>query len=153
MLLHIISFRLRWFWTEKEEFSLGGTIIQFCLQTLSFENLWLNFTYQFPILCFYKKNMFESKDEMPRFDHVTFHENSKYGRENYWASGWFSFFSVHFHILPTKLYKDKKNSNLRFLVTFPPMIWIFMKGEGDEIKSKQASKRDRTLPKFLNCHL
>ena len=100
-----------------------------------------------------KKNMFESKVETPRFDHVTFHENSKYGRENYWASGWFSFFSVHFHILPTKLYKDKKNSNLRFLVTFPPMIWIFMTGEGDEIKSKQASKRDRTLPKFLNCHL
>ena len=29
---------------------------------------------------------------------------------------------------------------------FPPMIWIFMEGEGDEIKSKQASKRDRTLP-------
>ena len=102
---------------------------------------------------FLQKNMFESKVETPRFDHVTFHENSKYGRENYWASGWFSFFSVHFHILPTKLYKDKKNSNLRFLVTFPPMIWIFMKGEGDEIKSKQASKRDRTLPKFLNCHL
>ena len=25
------------------------------------------------------------------------------------------------------------------------MIWIFMEGEGDEIKSKQASKRDRTL--------
>ena len=28
---------------------------------------------------------------------------------------------------------------------FPPMIWIFMEGEGDEIKSKQASKRDTTL--------
>ena len=27
------------------------------------------------------------------------------------------------------------------------MIWIFMVGEGDEIKSKQASKRDRTLLK------
>ena len=26
------------------------------------------------------------------------------------------------------------------------MIWIFMESEGDEIKSKQASKRDRTLP-------
>ena len=24
--------------------------------------------------------------------------------------------------------------------------WIFMEGEGDEIKSKQASKRNRTLP-------
>ena len=29
---------------------------------------------------------------------------------------------------------------------FPPIIWIFMEGEGDNIKSKQASKRDRTLP-------
>ena len=35
------------------------------------------------------------------------------------------------------------NSNQRFSVIFPPMIWIFMEGEGDEIKSKQASKRDR----------
>ena len=32
---------------------------------------------------FLQKNMFESKVETPRFDHVTFHENSKYGRENY----------------------------------------------------------------------
>ena len=37
------------------------------------------------------------------------------------------------------------DSNSRFSVIFPPMIWIFMEGEGDEIKSKQASKRDRTL--------
>ena len=29
---------------------------------------------------------------------------------------------------------------------FPAHDWIFMEGEGDEIKSKQASKRDRTLP-------
>ena len=34
----------------------------------------------------------------------------------------------------------------RFSVIFPPMVWIFMEGEGDEIKSKQASKRGRTLP-------
>ena len=26
------------------------------------------------------------------------------------------------------------------------MIWIFMESEGGEIKSKQASKKDRTLP-------
>ena len=26
------------------------------------------------------------------------------------------------------------------------MIWIFMEDEGDKIKSKQASKKDRTLP-------
>ena len=30
--------------------------------------------------------------------------------------------------------------NRRFSVIFPPMIWIFMEGEGDKIKSKQASK-------------
>ena len=30
----------------------------------------------------------------------------------------------------------------KFSVIFPPMIWIFMEGEGDEINSKQASKRD-----------
>ena len=32
---------------------------------------------------------------------------------------------------------------------FPPMIWIFMESEGDEIKSKQASKRDSTLLLFV----
>ena len=37
------------------------------------------------------------------------------------------------------------DSNPRFSVIFPPMTWIFMEGEGDEIKLKQASKRDRTL--------
>ena len=40
-----------------------------------------------------------------------------------------------------------RDSNSRFSVIFPPMISIFMQGEGDEIKSKQASKRDRTLTK------
>ena len=30
-------------------------------------------------------------------------------------------------------------------VIFPPTIWIFTEGEGDKIKSKQPSKRDRTL--------
>ena len=38
--------------------------------------------------------------------------------------------------------------NPRFSVIFPPMIWIFMESEGDKIKSKQGSKRDRTLPVF-----
>ena len=36
--------------------------------------------------------------------------------------------------------------NSWFSVIFPAMIWIFMEDEGDEINSKQASKRDRTLP-------
>ena len=44
------------------------------------------------------------------------------------------------------------DSNPRFSVFFPPMIWIFTKGEGDKIKSKQASKRDRTLPSFNQEH-
>ena len=35
--------------------------------------------------------------------------------------------------------------NHGFLVIFPPMIWIFMGSEEDEIKSKQASKKVRTL--------
>ena len=55
--------------------------------------------------------------------------------------------------LKMKRKKDKKNLtfrsgdlNPRFSVIFPPMIWIFMEGEGDKIKSKQASKKDRTLP-------
>ena len=38
-----------------------------------------------------------------------------------------------------------RNWNLRFSVIFPPTIWIVIKDEGDEIKSKQAAKRDRTL--------
>ena len=42
---------------------------------------------------------------------------------------------------------QSRDLNLRFSVIFPPMIWIFMQGEGDEIKSKHASKRDRTLTK------
>ena len=37
------------------------------------------------------------------------------------------------------------DSNPRFSVIFQPMISIFMEGEGDEIKSKQPSKRDGTL--------
>ena len=36
--------------------------------------------------------------------------------------------------------------NPRFSVIFPPMIWILMDGEDYKIKSKQASKRGRTLP-------
>ena len=54
--------------------------------------------------------------------------------------------------LKMKRKKDKKiltcrseNLNPRFSVIFPPMIWIFMWSEEPEIKSKQASKRDRTL--------
>ena len=42
--------------------------------------------------------------------------------------------------------------NPRFSVIFPPMIWIFMESEEPEIKSKQASFRDRTLkymPKLI----
>ena len=45
-----------------------------------------------------------------------------------------------------KLTFQSGDLNPRFSVIFPPMIWIFMEGEGEEIKSKQASKRDRTLP-------
>ena len=39
--------------------------------------------------------------------------------------------------------------NPRFSVIFPPMIWIFMESEEPEIKWKQASKRDRTLPNIM----
>ena len=42
--------------------------------------------------------------------------------------------------------------NPRFSVIFPPMIWIFMESEKPEIKSKQASKRDRTLSMFFSQH-
>ena len=44
-----------------------------------------------------------------------------------------------------KLTFQSRDLNPRFSVIFPPMIWIFMEGEGDEIKSTQASKRDGTL--------
>ena len=37
-----------------------------------------------------------------------------------------------------------RDLNPRFSVIFPPMIWIFMESEEGEIKSKQASKKDRT---------
>ena len=40
-----------------------------------------------------------------------------------------------------------RDLNARFSEIFMPMI--FMEGEGDEIKSKQASKRDRTLLKQI----
>ena len=33
----------------------------------------------------------------------------------------------------------------QIFIIFLPMIWIFMEGEGNESKSKQTSKRDRTL--------
>ena len=42
--------------------------------------------------------------------------------------------------------------NPRFSVIFPPMIWIFMWSEEPEIKSKQASKRDRTLIGVFPTH-
>ena len=38
--------------------------------------------------------------------------------------------------------------NPRFSVIFRPIIWIFMGSEEDEIKSKHASKRDRSLTHF-----
>ena len=42
-----------------------------------------------------------------------------------------------------------RDLNPRFPIIFPPMTWIFIEGEGDEIKSKQASKIDMTLsPNF-----
>ena len=44
--------------------------------------------------------------------------------------------------------------NPRFSVIFSPMIWIFMWSEEPEIKSKPASKRDRTLQcTYVNYHL
>ena len=61
---------------------------------------------------------------------------------------------IHFCVKNLKM-KRKKNKifltfrsgdlNPRFSVIFPPMIWIFMESEEPEIKSKQASKKDRTL--------
>ena len=38
-----------------------------------------------------------------------------------------------------------ERKNPRFSVIFPPMIWIFIGSKEPDIKSKQASKRDRTL--------
>ena len=62
---------------------------------------------------------------------------------------------AQFCVKNLKMKRKKKNKifltfwsgdlNPIFSVIFPPMIWIFMGGEGNEIKSKQASKRDRTL--------
>ena len=34
---------------------------------------------------------------------------------------------------------------------FPPLIWIFREGEGDEIKSRQPSKRDKDFNKYIHC--
>ena len=52
--------------------------------------------------------------------------------------------------------KDKKiltfwsgDLNPGFSVIFPPMIWIFMGGEEDETKSKNASKKNTTLPQII----
>ena len=54
--------------------------------------------------------------------------------------------------LKVKRKKDKNfltfwsgDLNPRFLVIFLPMISVFMSSEEPKIKSKQASKRDRTL--------
>ena len=58
--------------------------------------------------------------------------------------------------LKMKRKKDKKiltwDLNPRFSVIFPPMIWIWIWSEEPDVKSKQASKRDRTLylPKAIN---
>ena len=42
------------------------------------------------------------------------------------------------------------DSNPRFLVIFPPTIWIFMDVEGDKIKSRLGSKNFLTLTKAVN---
>ena len=42
-----------------------------------------------------------------------------------------------------------RDLNPRFLVIFLPMIWIFMESEKYIIKSKQASKKDRTLLTYV----
>ena len=42
--------------------------------------------------------------------------------------------------------------NPRFSVIFLSMIWIFMESVEPEIKSKQASKRDRALKKWPAEH-
>ena len=108
---------------------------------------------------------------LPRFDLVTlttFHENSNRGRKNYWKSWvrisapdiWFVKLDfqkwlknkVFYGEFENEQKNDKKiltfrsrDSNPRFSVIFLPKIWIFLEGEGDEIKSKQASKRGKTL--------
>ena len=46
-------------------------------------------------------------------------------------------------------FKNEKTKGQNFWI-FPPMIWIFMSSEEPEIKSKQASKRDRTLKGMLH---
>ena len=56
------------------------------------------------------------------------------------------FFMVNLKMKRKKILTFRSgNSKPRFPVIFPPTIWISMEGEGGEIKSKQASKRDRTL--------
>ena len=61
----------------------------------------------------------------------------------------YSFFYGEFEIEKKKVQKKFDlwcgDLNPRFSIIFPPIIWIFMEREGPEIKSKQASKRDRTL--------
>ena len=47
----------------------------------------------------------------------------------------------------------ERGFELQIFRNFPTHDLNFHEREGDEIKSKQASKRDRTLPKLLNCHL
>ena len=45
----------------------------------------------------------------------------------------------------TNLPYRSRNLNPRFSLMSPPMIWIFIESVEPEIKSKQSSKRDRTL--------
>ena len=65
--------------------------------------------------------------------------------------------NTHFCVKNLKMKRKKNNTiltlrsgdlNPRFSGIFPPMIWIFMESEWDKIKSKQSSKRDKTLPKI-----
>ena len=58
------------------------------------------------------------------------------------------FFLENLKMNSKKITYWSRDSNPSFSVIFSPMIWIFIEGEGDEIKSKQASKRDGTLKKF-----
>ena len=72
-----------------------------------------------------------------------------YNSYNFWAMP-ILIFSPFAYFGKQSLVAEKKDCcHVIVKVSFPPTIWIFMEGEGDGIKSRQPSERDRNFTKQI----
>ena len=93
---------------------------------------------------FYKSDINKNKDcQHVLFDFLLIKQDIK----KWWKSKISSFVRRTWKLKKeqNKLDLPEREFEPQMLVNFPSMIWIFMESEGDQIKTKQASKKDWTL--------